>query len=479
MRNSPDPSIHQAREKQIVAHVEQLLGDERLRIDTVRGRRPVTDFRTTVARNDRAVDIKRQLIEMGESDRALQDRMPAGAVIEVLLWQKRWFFLREDAGRLIVTVTSPTKELLARQPAPPMDTGSVRKLLSELPPSPVHTTVVIASTSGFTIEAHELAIRSADRTVLMVEPNDAGGWSVSGPLETKALVDLFDPEVDDEKRKRLADAINAAQFDLGGAGLAADKLSTKTELPINFVESELKSFAKQNPGLTAKRLDGRLVLFREGMNLPAGGLNMALVDRLKSLFGGRGNDEKKIAFLSERRAALSQQRDRAYEELGTFESKEVELKVQFKQAAGELTKRRITTQMLQLRKDMERRQQLLSVLNQQISVVGTHLHTLELTRTGSAGRLPDSEEMAEDAAKAEEMLAELQATTEIADGLATTGGAALSDEEQALFEELERESKGEPVQATKVDSKKESTEPTRVQTTKKAEPAKRAEPEPG
>jgi hypothetical protein len=486
MRNSPDPAIHRQREEQFIAHVEKLLGDDRLRIDTIRGRRPLTDFPgPTILRTDKGVEVKRMLMEAGKPDRDFQNALPQGHSIDIALTQRRWWILKKPAGRLVVMVVSPTRELIAGQPAPPMETGAVRKLLSEIPP-PVAgepTTVVICSTSGFTIEAHELAVRSADRTVLLVEPNDAGGWQVSGPVETKALADLFDPEVDTEKRKRLTQAIEAAQFELQGAGLAADRLATKTELPITFVESELKSYARQHPGLVAKRLDGRVVLFREGWQAStAGGSDMPLVDRLKSLFGGRGDNEKKIAFLSERRAALSQQRDRAYEELSSFESREVDLKTQFKNAGSELTKRRITSQLLQLRKDMERRQQLLGVLNQQINVVSTHLHTLELMQTGQAAKLPDSEEMAEDAAKAEEMLAELQATTEIATGMAVGTGTGLSEEEQALFEELERETGGGETAPAQPEPTGEAAEPARPEPTQPAAARptpKRAEPEAG
>ena len=37
MKNSPDPAVHQKLEREMMEHVERLLGDERLRIDTTRG----------------------------------------------------------------------------------------------------------------------------------------------------------------------------------------------------------------------------------------------------------------------------------------------------------------------------------------------------------------------------------------------------------------------------------------------------------
>jgi len=168
---------------------------------------------------------------------------------------------------------------------------------------------------------------------------------------------------------------------------------------------------------------------------------MPFIDRVKTLFARKGEVEKKIAFLSERRAALSQQLDRGYEDMGAMEGKEADLRQQFKDAAGDIPRRRITSQLLQLRKDLERRQQLLSVLNQQINVVSTHLHNLELQRQGQSAKLPDSEEMAADAAAAEEVLAELQAGSELAESVGAAAHASMSAEEQALYEELLNESK--------------------------------------
>lgn len=168
---------------------------------------------------------------------------------------------------------------------------------------------------------------------------------------------------------------------------------------------------------------------------------MALIDSVKALFARRGEAEKKIAFLSERRAALSQQRDRGYEEIGALEGKEAALREEFKNAAGEVTKRRVTSQLVQLHKDIERRQQLLSVLNQQINVVGTHLHNLTLVHQGETAKLPDSDEVASDAAAAEELLARLEADNELADSVgASASRGGLSAEEQALYEQLSAES---------------------------------------
>ncbi len=448
MTSSPDPSLHRHREQRLIEHVQRLLEDERLRIDTTKGAKPVVSLMRDVSRFDGGVGVKRMMSDIGIPDRDLQNRMPIGEGLEVTLSQKKWVFMKSVVGRLRVLCTSPTKTLLRGESPEPMDIGGLNKLLSAQPPSlgGVPQTILVMSTSGFTIDAHEVADRRADRTVILVEPNEAGGWTVTGPTVMKALTDLLDPEREDEKRNRVKEHIAANQHDLSGSGLAADRIAAKMQLSSQFVDAELKAYAKANPGLQAKRLDGRMVLFRDGATVAsapeAGGRNMPLIDRIKSLFSHKGDEDKKISFLAERRTALSQQRDRSYEEMANLEQQEGSLKRTFRESGAQITKKRVTTQLLQLRKDLERRQQLVSVLNQQINVVSTHLHNLELVKQGSTAQLPDAEEMTADAVKAEEMLAELEAAGELAGTSAPSGVSGMTAEEKELFDELEAEAKG-------------------------------------
>lgn len=468
-----DPSIHRQREQQVIQHALKLLEEERLRVDTVLGRRPVTGFIRNVNRSDQGMDMKRMMSELGLNDRDLQNSMPVGESIDVTLSRQKLIFFRQTVGRLRIVCVSPTKALLTGQEPAPLNTVELQKLLASQPPSlgGVPSTVVVVSTSGFTLEAHELAERRADRTVILLEPNEAGGWTVTGPAETKALADLFDPEAEAEKRDRLRAAIEENRVEMLSGGVAADKIAAKAKLPVQLVEAEVKAYAKANPGLVAKRLDGRVVLFREGTapvsRADSGGSTMPLLERMKALFGRKGENEKKIAFLSERRAALSQQADRAYEEMSVLEGREEDLKRQFKEASGTITKRRVTGQMLQLRKDLERRQQLLTVLNQQVNVVSTHLHNLSLVQQGQTAKLPDTDEITADAVKAEEMLAQLEADSELAGSVGQTAVAGMSAEEQALFDELEAESGGKAPEAEVVEEEGFAAKP-QAQSTKPA-----------
>src|SRR5436190_741729 len=316
MKNTSDPSVHRAREQQLVEHVVHLLEDPRLRLDTVNGNRAITSLRWfSPNRFNRDTDVHRTMAEMHVHDRGIRDRMPLGEQVDVTFWQRKMLLFKQIVGRMRVVCVSPTRTLLAGEEPRPMTKSDITKTLSELPPAlaRVPTTVVLLSTSGFTIEAREAASRGPERTLVLVEPNDAGGWSVYGPPETKSLVDLFDPEADEEKRQRIHKLIDEMRVDLLTAGIATDKLAAKAQLPLQLIEAELKSYAKSNPGLVAKRLDGRVVLFREGSSASiagpqssGGGDNMPLINRIKSLFARKGETEKKIAVLSEQKTAFAQ-----------------------------------------------------------------------------------------------------------------------------------------------------------------------------
>lgn len=484
-----EPQRHLELEEQVVKHVRRLLEDDRLRVDTRQGMRPASTYRLHLQASDDLPGLRSLLADAGTPDRTLEATFPKSASLDVALLRRKWFLFAETVGQVHLRVLTPTRALVSGETPRPSTVAEVTKVLTATYDPRVPSTIVIASTSGFVPEARDLAERRADRTVILLEPNGAGGWRVHGPSETRSVVDLFDPEAEEEKRRRVRDFVKAREIELGSSGLATDRVASAVMLPSQLVEAELKSLAKETPGWAARRLDGRLVLFRQGASLqPASSQEPAMIDRIKNLFARKGDTEKKIAYLSERRAALGQQRDRLYEELSSFESKETALKNEFKTAGGTLGKRRITSQLLQVRKDAERRQQLLTVLNQQVSVVGVHLHNLELARTGTAQGLPSSDEIAEDAAKAEQVLAELQASSELAEGVGS-GLTGISDEENALLEELEADLAAERGTLPSPEPTRESspsrtspqpTSPMRIGTpTPSPQKTQRNEPEPG
>ena len=428
----PDPQFHRRLESQFMLRVQQLLDDPRLRLETVEGRRPVTDYQRQVTATDQAVELKRLMSKLGKPDRELEAQMPVGKRMDVVLYEKKFWSGKTSLGRLRVACLSPTQQLIEGKPLDAASAEDIQNVISQLPPplpgmpaSP--PTVVVMSTSGFTPEATEAMERGEDRTVILLWPNRSGGWTAAGPPQTQFIADLFDPESPGDKKRRIRAAIELGQSELITGALVGEKLAADTELPLRMVEDEMKLYAREYPGLVAKRLRGQMALYREGQTPPVGlllrgGGSMPVMDRffltrLKAIFSRKGDLDKKIALLSERRADLTQLRDRGYQDLSVLEKKEDELRVQFKDAA-EMPRRRITSQLLQLRKDVARRRQLLSVLNQQVNVINTHLHSLELQKQGEYAQLPSPDEIAADASKAEEVLAQLEADSELAQSVA-------------------------------------------------------------
>ena len=71
MKSSTDPFEHRQAERRFIEHVDRVIDDERLRVETSKGRKPVTSFQRTVKRNDKSVDVKRLMIDMRVYDRGL------------------------------------------------------------------------------------------------------------------------------------------------------------------------------------------------------------------------------------------------------------------------------------------------------------------------------------------------------------------------------------------------------------------------
>jgi hypothetical protein len=431
-----DPAAHRAWQREMIAHVEKALSDGGLQIDTHIGLRTTSGYTRETKRSDRAVEVKRLMTSLGVPDPDLQARLPLDESLQVLLSRNRLLIFQQVLAEVRVECRSPMTALIRGESPAPMTPAEVRQVLSETPLlKKVPQTLVVVSTSGFAMEARELAQRTSERTVVLAEPNDAGGWTIHGPSERRAMLDRLDPEPEDSKRERIRRALDERQADLLLGGISADVLAASARLPVGVVEQELKRFSQENPQYLAKRLDGRLVIYRDGA-APGEGSDMPIIQRIKALFSRRDNLEKQVAFLEQRRAELNAQRELKYKDLASFEQREAELKKQFADAAGDLARKRIVQQLLQVQKEMARRQQSIEVLNKQVNVIAAHLHNIELQRQGEQAKLPSADELAEQAAKAEAALAGLEASSEIADEVSDITLAGMSEQEKALYDEL-------------------------------------------
>ncbi len=165
---------------------------------------------------------------------------------------------------------------------------------------------------------------------------------------------------------------------------------------------------------------------------------MNVIDRIRALFSGEGDESEKINLLAERRAGLSQRRERLYEDIGKLEEREAQLLDQGRKNASAVARRRLASQLAQLRKDIARQNTTANMLNSQINIISTDIHNLTLIQQGQMASLPDTEELTENAVQAEEMLESLKADADMVASLETVLDEAItSDEELAILQEFE------------------------------------------
>ncbi|MEM1011515.1 MAG: hypothetical protein AAGI46_04760 [Planctomycetota bacterium] len=447
-------------ERRTVGHLLAMISGREMVAVTSTGLRPVSALQPKLVRWNQAKAIKEALVSAGNPDFDLQDAMPLGEGIDLSLGRQVLMAFRQPVGQ-VRFVSLPQFEDLARDRDPsPISADDIRQRMQDVPqPGDNETpssefggpmTLILFAGGGFSDDARRVAKTFVDGPpTILIEPDDVGGFTITAPDAAAALAATFNPESLDGQVDRVGEALERRRVDLLTGGVALDAVAEETKLPLPLVERAAARWAdRSGEPLRVKTIAGVPSLFRDASlerpdssarSAGASG-TIAVMDRVRRLLGKGVSVEKRLAALAEQRAALSRQRDRQYDEMARLEDRERELRDAFQNDDSENAKRRITSQTLQLRKDIDRRRQTVSMLNQQINVVGTHLHNLELARAGSAaGKLPSAEELADDAAKAEEVLAELQVSSELADelaGQAAGTSTTLSAEEQALYDEL-------------------------------------------
>ena len=103
-----------------------------------------------------------------------------------------------------------------------------------------------------------------------------------------------------------------------------------------------------------------------------------------------------------------------------------------------IAKRRMAAQISRMRKDISRCNTSAAMLSKQINIISTHIHNLELARTGSVAQMPTSEELTEAAVNAEEIIEQLAASDDLVSGLEVSmAESAMSDEEAEILAELQ------------------------------------------
>jgi hypothetical protein len=386
-------------------------------------------------------------------DRERQKSLPANRRVAVHGFERRLMFWKHRTGVAIASVLSPLSHYAVSpdsEDAPPIGLGElidhVRQLAGD---SRVPHIIGVCATTGFTDEAREAKLDLPNATVVLIEPDDQGGWRTTPASDTiePHVLKIFDPETTNEKIERVRHVVEEHSADLLTGGLSSTSLMNRTGLEKDVVRRGLEKAATADPELKVVEKDGEFLLFRGAPAQRQERKSMNVVERIRQLFSREGAEAEKMNVLAERRAALAQRRDRIYEDISKLEKKEANLLAEGKAATSHVPKRRLAAQMAQLRKDIARQNTTAAMLNRQIDIISTDIHNLTLIQQGEMAKLPDTTELTENAVKAEEMLETLQADAELVGMLETGMETTLSsDEELAILKEFEGETEAEPAE---------------------------------
>lgn len=373
-------------------------------------------------------------------DRELLKSMPQNRRVTVTGHERRFFLWKKATGAVTAAVLTPLERVLDGAAPGPVDVNELSEHLRRIaPPGKLRRVVGVCAPTGFTEAARQGRYDQPNLTVVLIEPSASGGWRISAGEDCPAFVrGLFDPEEVDQKIERVRAEIARRGSDLITGGLSAERIAQAVELPRELVERALAAIVKDDRELRLSRAEGDTLLYRGAAVIPKERRSMSFVDRIRDLFDREGNEASKINVLSERRAALAQRRDRLYEEIGQLEGREAELLKQGRETTSLVVRRRLAAQLAQIRKDIARQNTSAKMLNQQINIIATDIHNLSLIQQGEAAALPDTEELTQNAVRAEEMLETLKADADLVASLETGVGDVLtSSEETDILAEFE------------------------------------------
>jgi hypothetical protein len=252
------------------------------------------------------------------------------------------------------------------------------------------------------------------------------------------VLGLFDPEATSRKLESVRGEIEQRGADLLTSGLSAGAVAGRMDLPEAVVDEAFEQVAMADSELRVSRESGETFLIRVAEPAENDAAAKGMIDWIRTLFSREGEEAGKIGHLTEQRAGLNQRRDRIYEHLVKLEAKEAELLEEGKRTPSAVTRRRLANQLAQLRKEAARQNTLVSMLNSQIDIICTDIHNLTLIQQGQMAELPDTEELTQNAVRAEEMLESIKDDADLVASLETgIEDAIASDEEMAILKEFE------------------------------------------
>ncbi|MCG3180828.1 MAG: hypothetical protein BIFFINMI_03191 [Phycisphaerae bacterium] len=412
----------------------------------------------TVTRTDQSPRFKERLANAGVFDHDLLMRAPANPMLRCDMSLRVLGVAGRRRGRLAAVVALDGQELIRQSraqrdgddPGPwaRLSGEGLAEALRSFRDPPRRAFVGVCSPSGFSDEAieraHLLAAPLVERGggMVLVSPRPGGGWRLHLlEHDRQPWHFLFDPEPEDDKIRRIHAAVADARLDVTAGGLVDVELARELDVEVGLVRAAFATEAGRNPLLQVQRVEANFVL----VGLPALAFSVparshSMFDRLRSLFGLQGSEQRKIETLASRQADLTARRKLLYDHVDGLIAQEAELKQRGVAADSDASRRRIAGELAQVRRRIEQGNTLLGLFNRQIDVLSTHIHNLTLVSQGRKIDLPDVEAMTADAVRAEELLERVKADADSVESLSESASVPMASRmEDAIMAELKGE----------------------------------------
>jgi hypothetical protein len=385
--------------------------------------------------------VRAVLTRMEVFDRDLLQKLPGTQTLQ-MRFQRAVLggLLRPTVSRVRAQVLSPTETLVAGAAPGPVDREHVLDALARyelLPKGERPTGVVFASPTGFSADAKSLVTTYGPPTVILMGGRADGGWDVTMPesVERSPWSKLFELESQDDLLNRMMHHLDQSEL-VDSRGISVAELSAKLGVDKARTEALVRRACRARSRLMTVVHEGQVHVCRTP--LAEEGNAMSMWSRIRRLLRLKPTVAERVRTLTAQRVKLEQQRHEIDRRVDALEAEEVHCVKQGAAATTAVEKKQLAAKMIRLRRDLGRQKAQAGMLTKQIDILGTHVHHMTLTERGKRMELPKAEELTQEAAQAEQMMAELTVNAELATGIELRGeSAGTSDEEAAIMAEFE------------------------------------------
>jgi hypothetical protein len=392
-------------------------------------------------------ELRATLARLELYDRNALEQLPGTRAMQMRFVRSRLGgLLRETIARVRVRVLAPVESLIRGEAGGPVTREQVLDALARyevLPRRERPSAVVLASATGFTPEARALVETPGSASLILLGGRDDGGWDIDLPpaVRRSAWSRLFELESRDDRLRRVMYHLEQDSAALDSRGVSLPELAEKLGLPLGQTELLVRQACRTQPRLMTVVHEGVVHVCRTP--LAEEGTSMSTWSRIRRWLRLKPTTAERVRELTVQRVRLEQQRHEVDQKIEKLETEERTLLKSGSQAASDAERKQLAGKLVRVRRDLSRQRAQAQMYTNQIDVIGTHIHHLTLTAQGQRVSLPKAEDLTQEAAQAEQLMAELATNADLAASIEVGAQSpAMQAEEAAIMEEFRQVAAG-------------------------------------